>query len=135
VDGLNACDGALYIDDSCAPACINAAHCLEALGHGELALEYLEKAVRKNEYDGDIIADVADVMSHYGYYEAAKNAYMNAAKLNVPSDIHGRIADFFADARSRGIDKVRIHSDVNNWRTEFEKHPDVFDLAASLLKE
>ena len=135
VDGLNACDSALYIDDACVPAYINAAHCLEALGHGDLALEYLEKAIRKNEHDGEVIARIADVMSDYGYYEAAKNAFMQAARLGVPSDIHERIADFFAGARSRGIERIRIHSDVMNWRNEFERHPDIFNLTASLLSE
>lgn len=135
VDGLNACDSALYIDNTCASAYINAAHCLEALGHGDLALEYLEKVIRKNEHDGDVIARVADVMSDYGYYEAAKNAFMQAARLGVPSDIHERIADFFADARSRGIERIRIHNDVMNWRNEFERHPDIFNLTAPLLSE
>ena len=135
VDGLNACDSALYIDNTCASAYINAAHCLEALGHGDLALEYLEKAIRKNEHDGDVIARIADVMSDYGYYEVAKNAFMQAARLGVPSDIHERIADFFADARSRGIERIRIHNDVMNWRNEFERHPDIFNLTAPLLSE
>lgn len=135
VDGLNACDSALYIDSTCAPAYINAAHCLEALGHGDLALEYLEKAIRKNEHDGDVIARIADIMSDYGYYEAAKNAFMQAARLGVPSDIHERIANFFADARSRGIERTRIHNDVMTWRNEFERHPDIFNLTAPLLSE
>lgn len=135
VDGLNACDSALYIDGDCSPAYINAAHCLEALGHAELALEYLEKAVQKNEQDGDVIVRVADVMSDYGYYEAAKNALMQAARLNTPSDIHEHIAAFFADARERGIERTRIHADVTAWRNEFERHPDVFNLATPLLSE
>lgn len=135
VDGLNACDSALYIDDECAPAYMNAAHCLEALGHGDLALEYLQKAIDKNEHDGDIIARVADTMSDYGYYEPAKNALMQAARLSVPADIHERIAAFFADARARGIERTRIHTDVNQWRSEFEQHPDVFNLAAPLLND
>ena len=135
VDGLNACDSALYIDDECAPAYLNAAHCLEALGQAELALEYMEKAISKNEHDGDIIAQVADTMSDYGYYEPAKNAFMMAARLNVPADIHERIAAFFADARERGIDRTRIHTDVNQWRAEFEHHPDVFKLAMPLLSD
>lgn len=135
VDGLNACDSALYIDGDCVPAYINAAHCLEALGHGELALEYLEKAIRKNEQDANVIVQVADVMSDYGYYEAAKNALMQAARLNFPEDIHERIAAFFEDARSRGIERTRIHADVTSWRNEFERNSDVFNLAAPLLSK
>lgn len=135
VDGLNACDSALYIDDECVSAYMNAAHCLEALGHGDLALEYMEKAVQKNEHDGNTIVRVADMMSDYGYYEAAKNALMQAARLNTPSDIHERIAAFFADAKARGIERVRIHADVSAWRNEFERHPDVFNLATPLLSE
>lgn len=135
VDGLNACDSALYIDSDCVPAYVNAAHCLEALGHDDLVLEYLEKAIRKNEHDGATIAYVADIMSDYGYYEAAKSAFMQAARLNVPSDIHERIAAFFTDAKARGIERTRIHNDVSEWRNEFERHPDVFNLSAPLLSE
>ena len=135
VDALNACDSALYIDSDCAPAYLNAAHCLEALGHGDLALEYLQRAIDKNEHDGAIIAHIADVMSDYGYYEAAKNAFMKAARLRMPADIHERIAAFFADAKSRGIERTRIHTDVSSWRSEFERHPDVFKLSAPLLSE
>ena len=134
VDGLNACDSALYIGGGFAPAYVNAAHCLAALGYIDLATEYLQQAVEQNPEDVSIMQTAALMMAEMDLYDLARDMFMQAARTRGgPDSIHEQIADFFATARRKGIDRTKVISDVNAWRDEFAKKPDVFRLSADLL--
>lgn len=134
VDALNACDSALYIDDEFGPAYINAAHCLAYLGFVDLAADYLHKAVQKNPQGVDLAVTAALMMADMDLYDMARDMFMQVARMSTsPADIHDQIADFFTNARQKGVDRTKVISDINIWRNEFQRNPEVFRLASSLL--
>lgn len=134
VDGLNACDSAIFMDDTFSPAYINAAHCLMGMEQYDLAADYLLQAMEKNPTDVMTGEYAADILADLGMYDLARDSYLKVARLpDAPADIHEKIAAFFTTARQNGVDRTVIINDVNAWRTEFVKNPDVFRLASTLL--
>lgn len=135
IDGLNACDSALMLDATFVPAYINAAHCLIGLEQNGVAGEYLMKAIENAKNNVGFCVIVADMLTDLGMYERAKEAYFKIARFaGAPVDIHEKIAEFFKRARENGIEKATIVKDVNAWRTEFVKNPDVFKLSTPFLQ-
>lgn len=135
VDGLNACDAALFLDDTFAAAYINGAHCLAALGHIDMAIEYMQAAINTNAQDADVVAHSATVLSDLDAYEEARDAFMRAASLpDAPADIHKKIADFFDESRQKGVERGQISRDIDAWRGAFMNNPEVFEYVSRLLK-
>ena len=135
VDGLNAADSALFLDDTFAAAYVNGAHCLAALGHIDMAIEYVQAAINTNAQDGDIVAHAATILNDLDAYEAARDAFMRAASLPTPPEgIHAKIADFFEESRQKGVDRGQISRDIDAWRTTFANNPEVFELVSRLLR-
>ena len=136
VEGLNAADSALFLDDSFAAAYINGAHCLAALGHIDMAIEYVQAAVNTNAQDAQIMTHAATVLNDLDAYEGARDAFMQAASLpDAPADIHKKIADFFAESRQKGVERGQIARDIDTWRTLFINNQEVFEHVSKLLKQ
>lgn len=135
VDALNACDAALAIDPSFGAAYVNAANCLFAMGHVDLAVFAATQAFSTNEKDPLLGTGVAALLFDFGEYNLARDTYFQVARLpDAPADIHRQIAAFFKNARDNGIDRTLILKDIDAWRKNFQKDPEVFRLAADIIK-
>lgn len=134
LDSVNACEAALYADDTFVPAYINAAHCYAAMGHMDHAVYNLQRAMEVASDDAETGATVADMLSEFGEYEMARDAYFKVAVLQgAPANIHERIANFFKTAKDNGIERTRVLTDVEDWRRRFVKNQDVFRLASTIM--
>lgn len=134
LDSVNACEAALYADDTFVPAYMNAAQCYAAMGRMDHAVYYLQRMMEVDPDDAEIGASAADMLSEFGEYEMARDVYFNVAVLQgAPADIHERIANFFKTAKENGIEPTRVLGDVEDWRRRFSKNPDVFRLASAIM--
>lgn len=134
VDALNACDAAILTDETFSMAYINAAHCLAALDHMDQAAYALNSAFEQDTENAELGVRVAELLADIEEYDMARDVFFQVASLpDAPQDIHAKIAAFFADAKTK-IDRTIVLKDVETWRGQFIKNPDVFRLAADLMR-